>query len=335
MECNTAKGKGSKMRAWQMTELGQVAQMGQVPDPVPQQGQALIDVAACGLNHADLLMQMGTYQERPALPFIPGLEVAGRIAALGPDTAGPVIGARVAAFVSSGGLAQRIVVDLSRITPLPDTVDFVTAAATQIAYGTSHLALTHRAKLQPGETVLVLGAAGGVGLTAVEIAKSMGARVIASARGAERLAIAQQAGADHLIDSETPDLKAAFKALGGLNVVYDAVGGPAFMAALSATSPEGRLLTIGFAGGDVPQIPANLLLVKNLTVLGFYWGAYLKFAPNLLTDSLRTVFEAIAAGELRPHISDVLPFNDYPTGLALLRDRKSTGKVVITIDTET
>lgn len=319
------------MWAWQVTELGRAAQKLQVPDPAPQQGQALIEVAACGLNHADLLMQIGTYQERPTLPFIPGLEVAGRVIALGPDTAGPPIGARVAGFVGSGGLAQRVAVDVARITPLPDSVDFLTAAATQIAYGTSHLALAHRARLQSGETVLILGAAGGVGLTAVEIAKKMGARVIASARGAARLAIAQRAGADELIDSETPDLKAAFKALGGLDVVYDAVGGAGFMAALSATKPEGRLLTIGFAGGEVPQIPANLLLVKNLTVMGLYWGAYLNFAPNLLTDSLRTVFDWIGAGELRPHISDVVAFDAYPDGLALLRDRKSTGKVVITL----
>lgn len=319
------------MWAWQVTDLGQMAQKVQLDDPSPKQGQALIKVAACGLNHADLLMQKGTYQERPALPYVPGLEVAGRIIALGPDTTGPAIGTRVAGFVGSGGLAEYVAIDLARITLLPDAVDFSTAAATQIAYGTSHLALAHRAKLQAGETVLVLGAAGGVGLTAVEIAKNMGARVIASARGAERLAIAQRAGADEVIDSETPDLKAAFKALGGLDVVYDAVGGAVFMAALSATRPEGRLLTIGFAGGDVPQIPANLLLVKNLTVMGLYWGAYLNFAPHVLTGSLREVFDWIATGDLHPHISDTQPFDAYPKGLDLLRDRKSTGKVVITL----
>lgn len=319
------------MWAWQINALGQTPQKVQVPDPIPLHGQALIEVAACGLNHADLLMQNGTYQEKPPLPFIPGLEVAGQIIALGPDTKGPALGTRVAAFVGSGGLAQRVAVDVARITPLPDAVDFITAAATQIAYGTSHLALARRAKVQAGETVLVLGAAGGVGLTAVEIAKNMGARVIASARGAERLAIAQGAGADVVIDSETPDFKAALKALGGLDVVYDAVGGAGFMAALSATKPEGRLLTIGFAGGEVPQIPANLLLVKNLTVMGLYWGAYLKFAPQVLTDSLREVFDWIASGHLRPHISDTLAFGDYLDGLALLRNRKSTGKVVMRI----
>lgn len=319
------------MWAWQVTGLGQMPQKVELADPIARHGQALIEVAACGLNHADLLMQNGTYQEHPPLPYIPGLEVAGRIIALGPDTTGPAIGTPVAGFVASGGLAQRVAVDVARITPLPKSVDVITAAATQIAYGTSHLALAHRAKLQAGETVLILGAAGGVGLTAVQIAKKMGARVIASARGADRLAIAQSAGADAVIDSQTPDLKSAFKALGGLDVVYDAVGGAGFMAALSATKPEGRLLTIGFAGGEVPQIPANLLLVKNLTVMGLYWGAYLNFAPNLLTDSLREIFDWIAAGELRPHISDILAFGDYPDGLSLLRNRKSTGKVVIRI----
>ena len=318
------------MRAWQVNALGQAPMITERSTPKPDAGQVLIKVAACGLNHADLLMQSGQYQERPALPYIPGMEIAGQIIGLGQGVDGQLMGASVAAFLGAGGLADRVVAPLSRVTILPQSVDFVTAAGVQIAYGTSHLALAHRAHLQAGETILVLGAAGGVGLTAVELAKKMGARVIASARGAERLKIAQAAGADILIDSDAPDLKRALKDLGGVDVVYDAVGGPAFMAALSATRPEGRLLTIGFAGGEVPQIPANLLLVKNLSVMGLYWGGYSSFAPHLLTDSLRQIFDWIAAGELRPHISDTLPFDHYLDGLELLRTRKSTGKVVIT-----
>ncbi|MDZ7906117.1 MAG: NADPH:quinone oxidoreductase family protein [Cypionkella sp.] len=319
------------MKAWQVQDFGVGCQLREVAMPVPLQGQALIAVRACGLNHADLLMQAGRYQDTPALPFTQGMEIAGVIAALGPDTAGPAIGTRVAAMLGQGGLAEWALAPMERLIPLPDSVDDATGAGFQIAYGTSHLALDHKARLQAGETLLVLGAAGGVGLTAVEIGRKMGAKVIAVARGADRLAVAQAAGADVTIDSETPDLKAALKDLGGVDVVYDAVGGPAFMAALSATRPEGRLLTIGFAGGDVPQIPANLLLVKNLSVMGLYWGGYLKFAPQLLTRSLAQVLDWIAAGELHPHIGLTLPFDRAPEGLAALKDRTATGKVVITL----
>jgi NADPH2:quinone reductase len=214
---------------------------------------------------------------------------------------------------------------------IPDSMSDVQAASFQIAYGTSHLALDHRASLQPGETLLVLGAAGGVGLTAVEIGKHMGARVIASARGPDRLAIAHQAGADVLIDSDTADLRADLRAAGGVDVVYDAVGGPAFLQALRATRPEGRLLCIGFAGGDVPQIPANLLLVKNLSVIGLYWGGYLAFRPEVLTASMARLFGWFAEGSLTPHISHVLPLDRAVEGLDLLRTRQATGKVVITL----
>lgn len=275
------------MKAWQVQELSAALTMAEMPMPQPAEGEALIAIRACALNHADLLMQSGRYQERPALPVTLGMEVAGTVLALGPNTTGPAIGARGAAFIGSGGLAEAAIAPVNHLIALPDNVDDSAGAAFQIAYGTSHLALDHKAHLQAGETLLVLGAAGGVGLTAVEIGKRIGARVIAVARGADRLAVAQAAGADVLIDSDTPDLKGALRAAGGVDVVYDAVGGPAFMAALSATRPEGRLLTIGFAGGEVPQIPANLLLVKNLSVMGLYWGGYLKFAPQVLTQSLK------------------------------------------------
>ncbi|MFT4150137.1 MAG: NADPH:quinone oxidoreductase family protein [Paracoccaceae bacterium] len=318
------------MRVWQIHEPGTPPHLADLADPVPGMGEAVVRVEACGLNFADLLMAEGKYQERPALPYVPGLEFAGTVEALGPDTDGPAPGTRVAAYAGHGGLAERALLRADRLVAIPDSMTMVEAAGFQIAYGTSHVALHHRARLQPGETLLVLGAAGGVGLTAVEIGRRMGARVIACARGADKLAVARAAGADQVIDSETPDLKAAFKAIGGVDVVYDPVGGPAFDAALRACRAEGRLLTIGFASGTVPQVPANLLLVKNLTVMGLYWGGYLSFRPQVLTDSLRTLFGWYTEGGLRPHVSNILPLEQFPQGLDLLRRRAATGKVVIT-----
>ena len=319
------------MRAWTIEQIGIAAVQKDIPAKAPEQGQASISIAACGLNFADLLMQDGTYQERPPLPFVPGMEIAGTVIALGPDTAGPAPGTRVAVVAGWGGLAEMGCFPVSRMVALPAAMPFTDAAAFQIAYGTSHLALHHRARLQPGETLLVFGAAGGVGLTAVELGKKMGARVIACARGDNRLAVAKAAGADSVIDSESPDLKDQLKALGGVDVVYDPVGGPGFDMALRATKPEGRLLTIGFASGHVPQIAANLLLVKNLTVMGLYFGGYLGFAPAVVATSLATLFGWYEDGTLKPHISHVLPFDRVQDGLDLLRNRKATGKVVITV----
>ena len=319
------------MNSWRINTLGGDPSLQSLALPQPGPGEILIAVAACGLNFADLLMRDGKYQEKPPLPYTPGMEIAGTVLALGQDVTGPAPGTRVMAFVNHGGLAEQAIAPANRVVEIPDTMPFTVAAAFPIAYGTSHLALDHKARLQPGETLLVLGAAGGVGLTAVEIGKRMGARVIASARGAAKLAIARAAGADEVIDSDAPDLKATLKALGGVDVVYDAVGGPAFDAALSACRPEGRLLAIGFASGQVPQVPANLLLVKNLSVMGLYWGGYLTFAPHILTRSLQTLLGWYETGGLLPTISHTLPFDQFPQGLELLRDRKSTGKIVITL----
>lgn len=319
------------MRAWTIEQIGIDAVQKDITPTMPQQGEASIAIAACGLNFADLLMRDGTYQEHPPLPFIPGMEIAGTVMALGPDTTGPAPGTRVAVVAGWGGLAESGCFAVSRMVALPASMSFTDAAAFQIAYGTSHLALDHRARLQPGETLLVFGAAGGVGLTAVELGKKMGARVIACARGDHRLAVAKAAGADIVIDSESPDLKDQLKSLGGVDVVYDPVGGAAFDVALRATKPEGRLLTIGFASGQVPQIPANLLLVKNLTAIGLYFGGYLNFAPARVAASLATLFAWYDEGGLNPHISHILPFDRMLDGMTLLRDRKATGKVVITL----
>lgn len=322
------------MRAFRLEAIGGPAQLREIEQPMPGPDQVILRIKACGLNFADLLMINGKYQERPALPFTMGMELAGVVEALGTNVTGLALGTRVAVFAGTGGLSEWGCFDASACTPIPETMSFEEAASFQITYGTSHLALDHRARLQPGETLLVMGAAGGVGLTAVEIGKRMGARVIATARGPEKLQIASAAGADHLIDSESPDLRAALKALGGVDVVYDAVGGPNFMDALRATKPEGRLIPIGFAGGEVPQIPANLLLVKNLTVIGLYWGGYLKFAPQTLARSMATLFEWYSAGGLRPHISHILPLERSQEALDLLRARKSTGKIVVSMSNE-
>lgn len=319
------------MRAFLLPSVGASATLTDLPVPVAGPGDVLIRVAACGLNFADLLMLKGTYQDTPPPPFVPGLELAGEVVALGAGVTRPRPGARVAVVAGKGGLAEYAVAPASLCLALPASMTMEQAAGFQIAYGTSHLALGHRAALRPGETLLVLGAAGGVGLTAVEIGARMGARVIASARGSDRLAVARAAGAHDLIDSDAPGLRDKLKALGGVDVVYDTVGGAAFLEALRATRPEGRLLTIGFAGGDVPQIPANLLLVKNLTVIGLYWGGYLKFRPDVLTESVATLLRWFEEGRISPHVSHVFPLARVEEALDLLRQRKATGKVVVTM----
>ena len=260
------------MRAFQVLSHESEPKLVDLPTPEPSKGQIRVKIHACALNFGDLLMIKGTYQATPPVPFTLGMEVAGVVDAVGPDTKGPAQGARVLVFGGSGGLAEYGVYEAASAVVIPDSMSFEEAAAFPVAYGTSHVALDYRARLQPGENLLVLGAAGGVGLTAVELGKLMGANVIACARGAEKLEVAKAAGADHLIDATDADIRAEVKALGGADVVYDPVGGEQFKAAFRACRPEARLLPIGFASGDVPQIPANHLLVKNLTVMGLYLG---------------------------------------------------------------
>lgn len=318
------------MRAFQLSSFDTDPQLIDVPAPVAERGELLVRIGACGLNFADLLMIKGKYQDTPEPPFTLGMEVAGTVDAMGEDVAGFAVGDRVAVFGGQGGLAELGCFPADRAVHLPDAMPFDHAAAFQIAYGTSHVALDHKAKLKSGETLLVLGAAGGVGLTAVEIGKLMGARVIACARGAEKLDVARQAGADHLINAKTEDIRSACRDLGGVDVVYDPVGGEQFTAALRACRPEARMLSIGFASGDIPQIPANHLLVKNISVMGFYWGGYLSFRPDVVTYSLTQLLNWYNDGRLSPHISHTLPLERAAEGLELLRSRASTGKVVVT-----
>lgn len=318
------------MKAFQVQSFEQPPELVDVALPQPASGEVLLKISACGLNFADLLMQKGKYQDTPQPPFTLGMEVCGTVAALGEGVTGLSQGDRVVVFGGQGGLAEYGVFPAERCRPVPDSMADAEAAGFMVAYGTSHLALTRRARLQEGETLLVLGAAGGVGLTAVEVGKQLGATVIAVARGQEKLAIARQAGADHLIDAGA-DLVTELRALGGVDVVYDAVGGQGFMDALRACKREARMLAIGFASGDVPQVPANHLLVKNVDVLGFYWGGYLKFNPTALGDSLAELMDWYDRGWITPHISHTVPLAEADQALQLLADRKSTGKVVVTM----
>jgi NADPH:quinone reductase len=317
------------MKSFRMTTAGQPPALCSQPVATPAAGEVSINIAACGLNFADLLMISGQYQDTPALPFTLGMEIAGTVLSQGARVAMPAPGTRVAVFSGQGGLAQQGCFPAARCVPLPDGMNFEEAAAFQIAYGTSHLALGYKARLQPGETLLVLGAAGGVGLAAVEIGKLMGARVIACARGAAKLEIAKRAGAVHLIDSSNADIRAGVKALGGADVIYDPVGGDQFKAAFRACNPDGRILLIGFASGEVPPVAANHMLVKNITLIGINWAGYLKFRPDALTGSLRQVFAWYEQGRLHPHISHILPLDQAAEALELLRQRQSSGKIVV------
>ena len=319
------------MRAMQVTAYNTPLSLETLERPVPGKGEVLVQVDTCGLNFGDLLMIKGTYQEKPALPFTLGMEMAGTVVEVGEGGDTLKEGQRIAAYAGMGGLSEYAVLPTDICVPIPDAMSSVDAAAFLVAYGTSHVALDYKARLQPGERLLVLGASGGVGLTAVELGKLMGAEVVACARGTEKLDVCRAAGADHLIDSASQDIRETVKALGGADVVYDPIGGDQFKAAMRACNPEARLLPLGFASGDVPQIPANHLLVKNLTVLGFYWGGYARIRPSVLTDSFRVLFDWYSDGKLKPHVSHVLPLDQANEALDLLRTRKATGKVVVQV----
>jgi NADPH2:quinone reductase len=304
------------MHAFRVASFDTAAAIQTIATPRPGTGEVLLDIAACGMNFADILMARGTYQDTPDPPFTLGMEVCGTVRAHGDGVDAPAVGTRVVVFAGQGGLAERGVFPAALCRPVPDSMPSDVAAGFQVACGTAHLALTRRARLHPDETLLVLGAAGGVGLAAVEIGKVLGAQVIAVARGSEKV----EAG---------DDVTAQVRALGGADVVFDPVGGAAFTAALRATNREGRIITIGFASGEVPPVPANHLLVKNIDVIGFYWGGYPAFAPQALTDSLTELMGWYAAGRLRPHVSHVLPLDRASEALELIRSRRSTGKVVV------
>ncbi|MGD1878124.1 MAG: NADPH:quinone oxidoreductase family protein [Kiloniellaceae bacterium] len=322
-------------RAWGGPETLSVED---VPRPEPAPDQVLIDVAAAGVNFADTLMIAGKYQEKPAFPFSPGLEIAGTVGALGRNVAGLKQGQRVMALTDWGGYAEAALARAGDVYAIPaalgpERFGWAEAAGFPIIYGTAHGALRWHADLQPGEVLLVHGAAGGVGLAAVEIGKAIGATVIATAGGPDKLAVAKAHGADHLIDYRQEDIRDKVKEITagkGADVVFDPVGGDVFDASLRCIAWSGRLLVIGFAAGRVPQIPANILLVKNVAVMGVYWGSYRKHAPERLTEQFGELFRWVEAGLLKPHVSHKLDLAQAGDAMALLLERRSTGKVVLT-----
>jgi NADPH:quinone reductase len=303
----------------------------EVAPPRPGPGEVLIAVKATAVNYADAIMVAGKYQTRPPLPFSPGLETAGVIVACGEGVQGFTSGDRVMAILAYGGLAEQAVARAEETYTMPDGMSFAEAGAFPIAYFSSHVALRWQGRLQAGETLLVLGAAGGVGLTAVEIGKAMGARVIAGASTAEKLAVAQTHGADALINYTTEDLTERVLALTdgqGADVCFDPIGGTLFDAALSALGWGGRILLIGFVGG-VQEIPANRLLVKNRSALGCSLRYYRWYAPDKLRASVAELLQWYAAGQLKPEITQCLPLEHSVQAIRLLTNRQAAGKVVV------
>lgn len=309
------------------------------PPGDPGEREVLIDVAAGALNFADLLMSQGKYQEMPDAPFTAGMELSGTVAAVGAKVDGVFVGDRVAAFAGHGAFAERALVRDHACLNLPAEFDLAEAAALPVAYGTAHVALTHRARLRPGNLMLVTGAGGGVGLAAVAIGKALGATVIAAASGSEKLDLAKAHGAAHVIDYTHEDLRARVKTIAGekdktgCDVVFDPVGGAVFETALRCTGFEGRVIVIGFAAGDIQQIPANLLLVKNIDVIGFYWGGYARLDPDVHRESFRALHGLIEAGGVRPHIGGRFPIDDAREAYRLLESRAVGGKILIDIAT--
>ena len=303
-----------------------------VPSLHAGKGEVVVQVHACGVNFPDTLIIQGKYQFKPELPFSPGAEVAGVVSQVGEGVEGWAVGDRVIAATTWGGYAQEVVARPERMLRVPEGMDFITAAGFLLTYGTSHHALRDRAALQPGETVLVLGAAGGVGLAAVELAKAMGARVIAAASSPEKLAICREHGADEIIDYSREDLRERLKALTdgrGVDVVYDPVGGDLAEPALRSMAWRGRYLVVGFAAGPIPSLPLNLPLLKGCAVVGVFWGAFTRQEPQRHQENLRELVAWVNEGRLRPRICAVYPLEQAARAMQDLLDRKVTGKVVL------
>jgi NADPH2:quinone reductase len=322
--------KAIRCRAWGAPET---LRLEESENAQLQPQQVRIRAHAAGVNFADTLMVGGSYQVKPPFPFTPGLEAAGEIVEIGAAVDDLRMGQRVLAVLrSGGGYAEEIVLAAAAVVPIPTAMDFVTAAAFPVAYGTAHFALTHRGHLQAGETLLVLGAAGGVGLTAVEIGKARGARVIAAAGGAEKLEVARSRGADELIDYRTESIRDRVRALTdgkGADVVYDPVGGDAFDAALRAVNWEARMLVIGFAAGRIQRMPANLILVKNISVIGVVWGAQAERNPVLISRNLAELLRWWQAGRLQPLVAKVFPLAAAGAAMNALLSRQYAGKIVL------
>ena len=303
-----------------------------LPDVVPEAGKVAIKVEAAGVNFPDVLIIQNKYQFKPELPFTPGGELAGTVMAVGEGVTQYKAGDRVIAFVGQGAFAQQISVPVASVMPMPPGMDFDTAAAITLTYGTSHHAVVDRAQLKAGETMLVLGAAGGVGLAAIEIGKALGARVIAAASTDEKLEVCKQHGADATINYSTQDLREAIKAATdgkGPDVIYDPVGGVYAEPAFRSIGWRGRYLVVGFANGEIPKLPLNLTLLKGASLVGVFWGEYVRREPKANQAGMRELMGWLAEGKIRPHISGRYALADTPTALNDMAARKVTGKVVI------
>jgi NADPH2:quinone reductase len=303
-----------------------------VPSPEPAAGQIVVAVKAAGVNFPDALIIQNLYQFKPPLPFSPGGEIAGVIKAVGEGVKHWKPGDTVAALTGWGGFAEEVAVDAKLAIPLPPGVDFRLAATFVMAYGTTHHALKDRAALKAGETLLVLGAAGGVGLAAVEIGKVLGARVIAAASSAEKLEICRRHGADETINYATETLQERVKALTdgkGCDVIYDPVGGDFSEPAFRSVAWRGRHLVVGFAGGAIPKLPLNLALLKGASIVGVFWGDFAKREPQANMAGIQELLGWLAAGKLKPLISGSFSLETAPKALRALMDRKATGKLVV------
>jgi len=305
-----------------------------VPEPSAGPGQAIVRVEAVGLNFADTLITSGKYQWKPDLPFSPGAEIAGVIESLSVEHPGLAPGQRIMAYVNWGGARQKIAVDAGALIPIPDAVPMTVAAGLSVTYGTAMHGLSDRGRLKSGETVVVTGAAGGAGQAATEIAKLMGARVIAVASSPEKCAFAKAAGADETIEFPGTDLKAAVRALSdgnGADVVYDCIGGAASEPLVRVLAWHGRFLVVGFAAGEIPKIPLNLLLLRGAEMAGVFWGEAVRRAPERHRANMLQVLDWVAAGRLKPRIHGTYPLDQIGEALRVLERREATGKVVVTI----
>jgi NADPH:quinone reductase len=306
--------------------------VGELPDPKPAAGQVLVEVRAASLNFPDALMVQGLYQVKPPLPFSPGAEFAGVVREVAPGVESPRVGESVIGFSGHGGFAELCVVDAARTMPLPAGIDFPVASAFALTYGTALHALRDCGKLKNGETLAVLGAAGGTGIAAIECGKAMGARVIACASSAEKLALCREHGADETIDYVTEDLRARLDALTGkrgVDVVFDAVGGPHAEPALRASAWRARYLVIGFAAGEIPRIPLNLTLLKERSIVGVYWGDWTRRDPGGHVRNMTDLAAWLRDGTIRPAITERIALAGVPDAIARMMKRQVLGKVVV------